>query len=256
MELSISEFGSTDLPPLLLINSIGATKEVLWSRQVPALSKHFRVITYDARGHGQSPVPPGEYSLDDLGRDAVAVLDAAGVDTAHVCGISMGGITGLWLGIHAAARVRSLVVANTAARIGSLQSWTDRIALVKAEGLAGVAAQAMPRWFTPAFHQREPETISQFRAMVESIRPDGYLGCCAALRDGDLRDAIATITCPTLAIAGAEDILTPPTALAFIHEQIAGSRLLTLDCAHISNVEKAEEFNAAVLAFASSAASA
>jgi 3-oxoadipate enol-lactonase len=249
MTLPYSVTGAADAPPLLLINSIGATRDPLWSRQVPAFSREFRVICYDARGHGESPVLPGDYTLDQLGQDAVHILDAAGVASAHVCGISMGGITGLWLGVHARDRVKKLVVANTAARIGSLESWTDRIALVKAEGLAGVAAQAMPRWFTPPFREREPETIRKFQAMVESISPAGYLGCCAALRDGDLRDAISSIDRPTLAIAGAADALTPPAAQSFIHEQIAGSRLVTLDCSHISNVEKSDAFNEAVLQF-------
>ncbi len=251
MELSISEFGSPTSPPLLLISSLGATKEVLWARQIPALANQFRVITYDPRGHGQSAVPPGEYSLDDLGRDAITVLDAAGVAEAHLCGISMGGITALWLGVHAPHRVRGMVVANTAARIGSLQSWGDRIALVRAEGLAGVAEQAMPRWFSDSFRSREPETISKVRSMVASISPEGYLGCCAALRDGDLREAIGGISKPLLAVAGAMDMLTPPEALAFVHEQVAGSTLVTLDCAHISNIEKSAEFNDAVSRFCS-----
>lgn len=250
--LSIETFGPAGAPPLLLINSIGATKEVLWSRQVPTFSERFRVITYDPRGHGQSAVPAGEYSLDDLGRDALAVMDAAGVDAAHVCGISMGGITAMWLGIHAPERVRSVVAANTAARIGSLQSWSDRIALVKAEGLAGVAEQAMPRWFTAGFREREPETIDRFKAMVTSNSPAGYLGCCAALRDGDLRDQVSRITAPFLAIVGAHDMLTPPEALALVHERVAGSQLITLDCAHISNVEMDTKFNAAVLEFCNS----
>jgi len=253
MELSISEFGSPTSPPLLLISSLGATRDTLWSRQVPFLSRSFRVITYDPRGHGESPVLPGEYSLDDLGRDAIGVLDAVGVAEAHVCGVSLGGITAMWLGIHAPRRVRSLVVANTAARIGSLQSWGDRIALVREQGLAGVAEQAMPRWFSDSFRASEPETIERFRTMVASISPAGYLGCCAALRDADLRDAIAGITRPTLAIAGAQDMLTPPEALAFVHEQVTGSTLVTLDCSHLSNVEKSDEFNDAVSRFCSAA---
>jgi 3-oxoadipate enol-lactonase len=241
--------GPAGAPPLLLINSIGATRDVLWARQVPALSQTFRVVTYDPRGHGQSSSPPGDYTLDDLGRDAVAVLDALDIQRAHVCGISMGGITVLWLGIHAAARVDRIVAANTAARIGSLQSWGDRIALVRAEGLAGVAEQAMPRWFTEPFRQREPATIEQFRQMVATNSVTGYLGCCAALRDGDLRDALPRMTSPLLGIAGAEDMLTPPDALAFVRDQVKGATLLTLPCSHISNVEMAGEFNDAVMNF-------
>ena len=244
--------GPAGAPPLLLVNSIGATRDVLWARQVPAFSRAFRVITYDPRGHGQSSSPPGEYTLDDLGRDAVAVLDAAGVERAHVCGISMGGITVLWLGIHAPGRVNRLVAANTAARIGSLQSWSDRIALVRAEGLDGVAEQAMPRWFTEPFRQRDPETIERFRQMVATNSKDGYLGGCAALRDGGLRDALPRITSPLLGIAGAEDLLTPPEALAFVRDQVRGATLQTLPCSHLSNVERSEEFNESVLTFLAS----
>lgn len=241
--------GPAGAPPLLLINSIGATRDVLWARQVPAFSRDFRVITYDPRGHGESSSPSGDYSLDDLGRDAVAVLDAEGIERAHVCGISMGGITALWLGINAAHRMRGIVAANTAARIGSLQSWSDRIALVTAEGLAGVAEQAMPRWFTEPFRLREPDTIERFRQMVATNSREGYLGCCAALRDGDLREALPGITSPLLGIAGAQDLLTPPEALTFVRDQVAGARLLTLPCSHISNVEMAAEFNQAVAEF-------
>jgi 3-oxoadipate enol-lactonase len=246
VRLAYDVSGPAGAPPLLLVNSIGATRDVLWRRQVPELAERFRVITYDTRGHGESDVPLGDYSLRDLGQDAVAVLDAVGVDTAHICGISMGGITALWLGVYAATRVRSLVVANTAARIGSIQSWTDRVALVRSEGMAGVAAQAMPKWFTPAFRERDPETVDAFRRMVESIPVPGYLGCCAALRNSDLREAIASIGAPTVALAGSEDLLTPPDALAFIHERVRGSRLVTLPCSHISNAELPAEFNAAV----------
>jgi 3-oxoadipate enol-lactonase len=247
VRLAYDVSGPAGAPALLLINSIGATRDVLWRRQVPELAARFRVITYDTRGHGESDVAPSDYSLRDLGQDAVAVLDAVGVDTAHICGISMGGITALWLGVYAATRVRSLVVANSAARIGSIQSWSDRVALVKSEGMAGVAKQAMPKWFTPAFQEREPATVDAFRRMVESIAVPGYLGCCAALRNGDLRASIASIGAPTLAIAGSEDPLTPPDALAYIHAQVRGSRLVTLPCSHISNAELPAEFNAAVI---------
>jgi 3-oxoadipate enol-lactonase len=245
--------GPADAPPLLLISSLGATRDLLWSRQVPVLVRQFRVITYDPRGHGQSPTLAGDYTLDQLGQDALAVLDAAGAPSAHVCGISMGGITALWLGVHAPDRVRSLVLANTAARIGSVQSWADRFALVKAQGMAAVADQAIPRWFTQPFREHESDTVRAFQQMVAACDPTGYLGCCAALRDADLRDEIAAIRRPTLAIAGAADVLTPPPSLAEVHEKVPGSTLVTLDCAHISNVEKSEEFNAAVLEFLSAA---
>jgi 3-oxoadipate enol-lactonase len=207
------------------------------------------VIRYDARGHGRSSAPPGDYTVEQLGRDALAILDTLAVPAAHVCGISLGGLTAQWLGIHAAPRVRSLVLANTAARIGSLESWSERIALVREKGMSAVADRAMPIWFSPAFHERDPETVHGFRAMVQGCPPEGYLGCCAALRDADLRGEIASIDAPTLTVASTADTATPPEGLAFIRDRVRGAQTVTLDSGHLSNVECAAEFTAAVLDF-------
>lgn len=240
--------GQPDAPVLLLINSIGSTRE-LWTRQMPALTGAYRVIRYDARGHGQSSVPTGDYTIDQLGEDALAILDDLDAAAAHVCGISLGGLTAQWLAVHAPERVASVVLANTAARIGSVESWTERIALVRAKGMLAAADQAMPRWFSPAFRERDPETVHVFRSMIQACSPEGYLGCCAALRDADLRERIATIDCPTLAIASTADSATPPEGLAFIRDRVAGAELVILESGHLSNVECADEFTAAVLDF-------
>ena len=240
--------GDPQAPALLLINSIGSMRE-MWARQMPAFTTAYRVIRYDARGHGQSSVPRGPYTLDQLGRDALAILDDAGVSGAHVCGLSLGGITAQWLGLNAASRVRGLVLANTAARIGTVEMWTERISVVHQKGMSAVADLAMERWFTPRFHARDPETVHAFRAMVQSCPADGYLGCCAALRDADLRDRISNLTAPTLLVASSEDAATPPEGLEFIRERVNGATLVTLDSAHLSNVECAEEFTVAVLDF-------
>jgi len=246
--ISYTVEGPIDRPTLLFINSIGTTRD-LWQAQVPALVGTYRVIRYDARGHGTSTVPAGSYSIEQLAGDALAILDAEDVKQAHICGISLGGLTAMWLGVHAPDRVSSLVLANTAARIGSVQSWTDRIALVQERGMKGVAELAMKNWFSPGFHQQRPDVAAKFKTMVESCPTTGYLGCCAALRDEDLQEAIATISCPVLVIAGHTDVPTPPEALAFIHGRISGSKLLTLDAAHLSNVEQADAFTSAVMGF-------
>ena len=240
--------GDPDAPPLLLINSIGSTRE-MWARQMGAFGTAFRVIRYDARGHGASSAPGGPYTLDQLGGDALAILDHAGVSSAHVCGISLGGITAQWLALNAPRRVRGLVLANTAARIGTVESWTERIDVVHQKGMSAVADLAMERWFTPAFRQRDPETVRAFRTMVQNCPPDGYLGCCAALRDADLRDQVSAITAPTLLIASTADTATPPEGLEFLRERLRTSELVTLDSAHLSNVECAGEFTAAVMDF-------
>jgi len=240
--------GDPQAPVLLLINSIGSTRE-MWARQMPAFTSVYRVIRYDARGHGGSSVPRGAYTLEQLGHDALAILDDVGASNCHVCGISLGGITAQWLGLNAAHRVRSLVLANTAARIGTLESWTERIALVHQKGMSAVADLAIERWFTPAFRERDPETVHAFKAMVQGCPPDGYLGCCAALRDADLRELISGITAPTLLVASSADTATPPDGLEFIRARVQGSQLVTLDSAHLSNVECADEFSGAVLGF-------
>lgn len=234
--------GPAEAPAVLLINSLGTTLD-MWSAQADAWSRHLRVIRYDTRGHGQSGVPPGDYTLDDLGNDAIRVLDAVGADSANICGISLGGLTAMWLGVRQPARVRSLVIANTAARVGTAQRWADRIAKVRAEGMAAVAAMAMPTWFSAAFREREPATVARFREMVASIDPDGYAGCCAALRDADLRDDISHIRALALVIAGDQDTSTPVADAEAISSAIRGSTLLTLNAAHLTNVECADSFS-------------
>jgi 3-oxoadipate enol-lactonase len=240
--------GDPGAPPLLLINSIGSTRE-MWTRQMDAFRAAFRVIRYDARGHGTSSVPRGPYTVDQLGGDALAILDDAGVPAAHVCGISLGGITAQWLGLNAPDRVRGLVLANTAARIGTVDSWTERIALVHQKGMSAVADLAMERWFTPSFRERDPETVRVFRTMVQNCPTDGYLGCCAALRDADLRDDVSSISAPTILIASSADTATPVDGLEFLRSRVSGSEMVTLDSAHLSNVERATEFTTAVIDF-------
>jgi 3-oxoadipate enol-lactonase len=240
--------GPPEAPALLLVNAIGTTTE-LWARQVPGLRAAFRVIRYDTRGHGRSSVPPGEYTMDQLGRDAVAVLDAAGVKEAYVCGLSLGGLTAMWMGIHAPERVAGLILANTSARIGTTQSWTERIALVRERGMGAVADIATMLWFTPEFRVRDADTVHGFRAMLQQCAPEGYTGCCAALRDTDLRDRIGAIRGPVLVIGGRVDRSTPLDASELICASIPGARLLTLEAAHLSNVEQADAFTTAVTEF-------
>jgi 3-oxoadipate enol-lactonase len=166
-----------------------------------------------------------------------------------VCGLSLGGITALWLAVHAPERVRSLTMANNRARIGSAEFWDARMALVRERGMTAVADVAIPNWFTEGFRAREPATVQPFRDDIESTPVEGYLGCCAAMRDEDLRESLHAVRCPVLAIAGASDRSTPPELLQFVHERLPGSRLVMLQAAHISNVEQEAAFNAAFSTF-------
>lgn len=240
--------GADGRPFLLLSNSLGTTAD-MWADQMPVLTSMFRVVRYDTRGHGQSDAPAGEYSVEQLGRDALAVLDAVGATHAHVCGLSLGGVTGMWLGVHAAHRVASLVLASTAAKIGSADMWNQRIRQVLDGGTDSIADAVMARWFTDAFRAHSPERVSRFRAMLASIPAQGYAGCCAALRAADLRDEIAGIGAPTLVISAASDPATPPADGTFIAARIAGADMTVLDASHLANVEQPEAFTQAIVDF-------
>lgn len=246
--LSYSVQGARSAPPLLLSNSLGTTRE-LWSPQVDELSRRFRVIRYDTRGHGASDGPRGAYTIEMLGLDALAVLDAAGVTQAHVCGLSLGGLTAMWLGVHAPTRVKSLVLASTAARIGEARLWQERIDHVTASGIAPLAEAAMGRWFTALFRSTHPDVAPRFHRMLVSSPVAGYAGCCAAIRDADLRSEIGAITVPTLVIAGIHDPVTPPADAEQIRARITGARIALLETAHLVNVELADAFTDLIVTF-------
>jgi 3-oxoadipate enol-lactonase len=240
--------GSIAAPPLVLSNSLG-TDRGLWDTQFGAFAERFRVLRYDTRGHGASDAPEGEYTLGRLGRDVLSLMDHAGMPGAHVCGVSIGGITALWLGVHAPDRVRRLVLANTAARIGTEASWEERMSTVRAGGVASLADATMGRWFTAAFRAAQPQTVARIRATFVGTSAAGYLGCCAALRDADLRADAGKVRAPSLVIAGAHDPATPPELARAMAATIPGSVMAQFDSAHLSNVECATEFTGVVLRF-------
>jgi 3-oxoadipate enol-lactonase len=241
-----------DGPPgaaaVLLSHSLG-NNLTMWDEQVAVLARRYRVLRYDVRGHGQSDAPRGPYALDDLGRDAVALLDALQIERAHFCGLSLGGMTGMWLGVHAPGRLSTLVLANTSASFGSPAMWDDRIRLVRSQGLAAVGELVMGRWFTPAFLLASPEAAERCRQMLLTTDQEGYVSCCAAIRDMDQVHAIGRITTPTLVIVGDQDPSTPPAHGELIASRIAGAKVMHLPAAHLSNVEAAPAFNDALLEF-------
>lgn len=240
--------GPAGAPVLVLSNSLGTTM-AMWSPQVPAFTQHFHVLRYDARGHGQSSVTPGPYSLAQLGGDVVALLDALDIERAHFCGISMGGATGQWLGVNAPGRLRKLVLASTAARIGTEAGWRERAAVVREQGMEPVAAGTPGRWFTPGFVAAQAAVVEELVASLRAGSTEGYAACCEALAVADLRQEIAAIPVPTLVIAGRSDPVTTPADADFIAAQVPGAQRADLDASHISNVEQPEAFTAAVLDF-------
>lgn len=240
--------GPTDAPVLVLSNSLGTNAD-MWAQQVPALSRHFRVVRYDTRGHGRSSVPEGEYRFEQLANDVVELLDHLGVARAHFCGLSMGGPTGLTLTLNHPDRIDRLVLCNTAARIGSAQGWTDRIATVQQTGLANMAYGVVERWLTDGFREREPGLTQVLVDMLRRTPDAGYNGNCAALRDADLRPRLGEIRARTLVIAGTHDLAATPADGKYLTEHIGGARYVELDTSHISNWENPEAFTRAVLDF-------
>jgi 3-oxoadipate enol-lactonase len=240
--------GPVDRPPLLLSNSLGTTFR-MWDAQMPRLSEAFRVIRYDSRGHGQSDAPAGDYSIARLAADALAVLDSLHIETAAFVGLSKGGMVGQWLGAHAPERLTRLVLANTAAWMGPASAWQSRIDTVMRDGMGAITEAVLERWFTPGFRDAAPEAVAPVRDMLLATAPQGYAGCCAAIRDMDQRESLSAICTPTLVIGGLQDPATPPDKAEEIAEGVAGSRLVMLDAAHLSNIEQPEAFTAALLDF-------
>jgi len=237
-------------PVLVFSNSLGTTLS-MWDPQMEEMSQNFRILRYDTRGHGRSSVTPGDYTIEQLGRDVLALLDALSIERAHFCGLSVGGMIGMWLGVHAPKRLHRLVLCNTAARIGTQEMWNARIATVRKEGMKPVAAAVIERWFTPEFRAMHPQQVAQAQRMLENSPPDGYTACCAAIRDMDQRDAVAQITTPSLVIYGSKDPVTPAADAQFLVSKIQGAKSVELDAAHLSNVEQAGAFTEAVRSFLS-----
>jgi 3-oxoadipate enol-lactonase len=245
--------GPADAPVLVLSNSLGTTLE-MWEPQMEALAARWRVLRYDTRGHGRSGVTPGPYSIPQLGRDVVALADRLGIAQFAFCGLSMGGMIGQWLGANVPERLGALALCNTAALIGPVEVWDTRIAKVRAGGMEAVTDIVIARWFTPEFTARAPEKVAALKAQMLSIPPDGYVACCAAVRDMDQRDAAARIGARTLVIAGTHDLASPAKDGRWLADRIVGARYVELDAAHISNVEQPAAFTAALTSFLSDAA--
>lgn len=244
--------GPQDAPVVVLVGSLGSTLE-MWDPQVTALAERFRVVRYDTRGHGRSPVPVGPYALDDLVDDHVALLDHLGVERASVVGLSLGGMVALRLAAREPHRVDHVAALCTSALLGPAQAWRDRAATVRAEGAAAVADAVVARWFTPELAAAQPDVVARMRATIAATPAEGYASCCEAIAGMDLRGDLPRISAPLLAIAGADDPATPPEHLAAIAAGVPDGRLLVLPrAAHLASHEQADAVNAALLVHLSS----
>ncbi|WP_284037616.1 3-oxoadipate enol-lactonase [Neobacillus sp. 114] len=240
--------GAVDRPVLVLSNSLG-TDLTMWDLQIPEFTKHFRVLRYDMRGHGASEATPGPYTIEQLALDVVGLLDGLEIEQANFCGISIGGMVGIWLARHVPERLMKIALCNTAAYKGPAEIYDTRIASVRSGGIDAVVNGSLKTCFSASYHDRAPSEVEKLRSMVLATSPEGYTACCAAIRDMDQRDTVCRISVPTLVIAGSEDLSMPPSVVQSLAEEIPGSSYLELAAAHLSNIEAAGPFTAEIIKF-------
>ena len=250
-ELNYELAGRDGAPVIVFTGSLG-TDLTMWQPQSDRLGESFRTLRYDMRGHGASEVPPGPYSMADLGTDLIALLDGLGIERASLCGLSIGGMISMWMAAHAPERVHRLVLCCTSAQLGPPEAWTERAATVRAGGVEAVAAGVLGRWFTSGFAAAEPGLIARMRGILTATPPEGYAGCCEAIAEMDLTPELPSIAAPTLVVAGEEDPATPPEHGRRIAELIPGAGFETVSpAAHLAAVERPDLTTAMILRFLS-----
>ena len=223
---------------LVLSHALGLSL-AMWDPQMPRLSQILRVVRYDHRGHGGSPVPPGPYTIGDLGRDLLKLLDRLALERVSFCGVSLGGMVGLWLAANAPERIDRLVACGAAARMPRPEDYAARAKLVRQQGMAAIADAVIGRWFTPAFPARRPDVVARIRSLLLAAQPEGYAAACEAVASMDLRDDLPRIGAPTLLIAGAEDPATPPELSREIARRITSAEVVVIPGAsHLATVEQ------------------
>jgi 3-oxoadipate enol-lactonase len=240
--------GREGAPPLVFSNSLG-TNLSMWDGQMEEALKHFHIIRYDHRGHGRSDAPAGRYTQPRLGQDVVDLLDHLNIRRAAFCGLSMGGMAGIWLAANAPDRITRAALCNTSAYMPMKEPWDQRIATVEKEGLKAIVPAQTERWFTARFREESPAEVQRIAAMIGDTDPTGYLGCAYAVRDMDLREDLKRIDIPVLVVIGRHDPATPPEHGEVIASTIPGADKVVLEAAHLSNVEAPEEFNRALVGF-------
>jgi 3-oxoadipate enol-lactonase len=236
------ELAGSDQSPLLILSHALGTNLTLWDHQVELLQRSFRILRYDSRGHGQSSANQGAYTISMLASDVLMLLDELGVARAHFCGISMGGLVGQYLAVYHPERIGNLVLSNTAAKIGTPAKYDRRIREVKNAGMPAVVDEVLEGWFSNRFRAQHPSIVASLADALKRTAPEGYIGCCQAIRDADLSEDVERIKAPTLIVAGTEDQATTLAASQFLHEKIHGSQLVALESAHLCCTEAAAEF--------------
>jgi 3-oxoadipate enol-lactonase len=248
VRLAVEAEAENGQPAVLFSHSIGAASG-MWDEVVTLLKGRIRTIRYDARGHGRSPVSSQPLTIDRLGADMLGILDGLGIDRAVICGLSLGGITALAFAANHPGRLNGLVLADTAANFPPPAMWKERAATARSGGMEPLLEATLQRWFTPAFRARCPQRVAEIAAAFVATPRDGYAGCCDVLAEADLAPRLADIRCPALVVCGAHDRSTPPARGEELAAGIAGAAMVTLDAAHISAIDAADGFAAALDGF-------
>jgi 3-oxoadipate enol-lactonase len=236
--------GAPSAPKLVLANSLG-TDARAWDAVIEELEKHYRILSYDKRGHGLSDAPIGPYTLDDHVDDLLSLTAGAGFHSFALAGISVGGLIAQRLAIREPGRVAALVLCDTAAKVGSERMWNDRIETVRRSGLAAISEMVLERWFAPNFRTKHPSAYAGWCNLLERTPVEGYVGTCASIRDADLTEQVASIALPTLVIAGEEDRSTPPDLVRETANRIPKARFETIPgTGHIPSIEAPERLTA------------
>lgn len=248
IRLAVSVSGAPGKPAIVFSNSLAASFG-MWDEVAERLAPHAHLVRYDARGHGQSDAPEHGYTIERLGGDVLAILDALKIQRAVICGVSLGGLTAMWLGIHAPDRVNGLIPANTAANFPPETMWRDRAATARSSGVASFVQPSLERWVTSGFREKNVARVSELASMIAGTSPAGYAGCCEVLATTNVLPFLPQIAVPARVVAGRYDPSTPPARSEEIASNIPGADLVTLDAAHISAVEAPGEFAATVRDF-------
>jgi 3-oxoadipate enol-lactonase len=243
--------GKSDSQVVVLSHSLSSSL-LMWNPQTDALNAHFRVLRYDIRGHGGSDAPSGAYTLELLAEDFIRLLDGLGMDRVHFVGLSLGGMVGQCLALNDPHRLSSLALCDTAAVVPAEAQplWQERMDKARGEGMRALFEQTMERWFTPSFLKQDSKMVALVRQQILATPVSGYIGCAEAIRKLNFLGRLSEIKIPTLIMVGEEDPGTPVSASEAMHKRIPNSKLVVLPSArHLSNVEQAGAFNAALLKF-------
>ena len=240
--------GTPNSPVLMFSNSLGATM-AMWDELIPDLLPYFRVLQYDTRGHGQSEMTEGPYSIAQLGNDVIDLLDELNIDKVYFCGLSMGGLIGQWLGINHPERIEKLIISNTDSKIGTAEGWNERIKTINENGMSSIMEGTMGKWFTKGFRGSNPSRVAEMTQLFLANRIDGYTACCAAIGAADFRDAIKTISVETLIITGDEDTVTNVAAAEKMQEEIPNAKLKVFHARHLPSTELPTEYAETLIDF-------